>query len=105
MRFQLPAADKLRNSAVEHEGIEKIDVIRHEEGGPVGIEARRAAHFDAYAGEKCDAAAEAALEPIVFVGIEENAEKNEHRHNYKKMQAAEDPENPASENQPGPLHI
>jgi hypothetical protein len=41
----------------------------------------------------------------MLVGIQENAEKDKHRHNNEKMQAAEDPKNSASENQPGALHI
>src|SRR5882672_9987632 len=82
MRFQLPAADELRNGAVEHEGIENIDVIRHKEGRSVGIEAGRAADFDSCARKKHNAAAESTLQPIVFAGIQKNPEKDEQRRNY-----------------------
>ena len=51
VRFQLPSAHKLRNGAVEHEGIEEIDVIRHEERRPAGIKAGTAANLHAGPGD------------------------------------------------------
>lgn len=38
MRFELPAAHKLRNRAVQNKRIEEIDVIRNEKAGFVRIE-------------------------------------------------------------------
>src|SRR5260370_8936898 len=103
--FQLPSAHKLRDRAVEHERIEKIDVIRHEERSLVGIKARRAADLDLRAGKKRDAAAEGALQPIMFTSIQKDAEKDEQGHDEEEMQDAEDPKNRAAENQPGPFHL
>ncbi len=80
-------------------------MIRHEESSSVGVEAGGAADFDLRAGKKCDAAAETALQPVMFAGIQENAEKNEQRNNEKEMQAADDPKNRAAEHQPCTLHI
>jgi len=39
MGFKFPAARELRNRAIEHERIENVDVIDHEEAGALGIEA------------------------------------------------------------------
>src|ERR1700674_3434514 len=105
VRFQLPSADKLRDRAVEHERIEKIDVVRHEERSAVGIEAGSSADLDLRTGKKRDAAAETALQPIMLARIEEDAEKDERWHNEKEMQAADDPKNRAAEHQPCPFHM
>src|SRR4029077_4409250 len=105
MRFQLPSADELRNGAVQHEGIEHIDVIRHEKRRPAGIETRRTADLQGGARKKDDAAAEGALQPIVFVHIQKNSEKDEKRCNNEKMQAAEDPKNRAAQDQPDLFHM
>jgi len=105
MGFQLPSADKLRDRAVKHEGIEKIDVIGHEERSAVGIEAGSSADLDLRAGKKHDPAAEGALQPIMFASIQEDAEQDEQWHNEKEMQDADDPKNRAAEHQPGPFHI
>src|ERR1700675_186326 len=74
MGFEFPAADELRNRAIEDEGIEQVDVIHHEERGPGAVEAGR--FLDDYfcAGEKGDAAAEAALEVVVLARIENDGE-------------------------------
>src|SRR6267378_3503645 len=103
--FQLPSADKLRDRAVEHERIEKIDVIGHEERSAVGIEAGSSADLDLRAGKKYDPAAEGALQPVMFASIQEDAEQDEQWHNKEEMQAADDPKNRAAEHQPGPFHI
>src|SRR3989442_10234190 len=105
MRFQLPATDELRNGAVEHERIEKIDVIGHEERGPAGVEPGRVADLHAGARKKHNAAAERTLQPIVLVGIQKNSEKDEQRRKNEKMQGAQDPENRAAQRQPALLHI
>src|SRR4029077_9683637 len=52
MRFELPAAHKLGNGAVEQERIEYVDVIDHEETCALRVEAGRADGFDACTGEK-----------------------------------------------------
>ena len=103
--FQLPPADKLRDRAVEHEGIEKIDVVRHEERSPLGIETGGAADLDLRAGKKRDAAAETALQPIMLARIQEDSEKDERWHNEEEMQAADGPKNRAAEHEPCPFHI
>src|SRR6266571_145150 len=81
--FQLPATDKLRDGTVKQERIENIDVIRHEEVRPVGIETRRAASLDTRTRKKHDAAAEAALEPIVLAGVKKDSQKHEQREEYR----------------------
>ena len=104
MGFQLPTADELRDGAVEHERIEEIDVVRHEEAGAVGVEAWSALSLHASAGKKGDAAAKPALEPVVFAHIEEDSEKNERGSNDEKMQAAENPHKRAAKDKQGPFH-
>src|SRR5258708_27015858 len=85
VRFQLPSADKLRDRALQHERIEKIHVIRHEERRPVGIKPGSAANFYSRAGEKCDTAAKGALQPIVFVGVKKNPQEHQQGRNDEKM--------------------
>ena len=77
VRFQLPATDVLRDGAVEHEGIEEIDVVDHEEAGALRIETRAADGGHAGAGEKSDPAAEAALEPVMLARVEKDSKENE----------------------------
>src|SRR5207247_1051160 len=84
----------------KQERIENIDVIRHEEVRPVGIETRRAASLDTRTRKKHDAAAEAALEPIVLAGVKKDSQKHEQRGNKEEVQAAEDPENRATQAKP-----
>jgi hypothetical protein len=87
VRFQFPPPNVLRNGAVEYERVEKIYVIHHEETGALRIEPRRANDFHACAGEKNDAATEAALKPVVFVRVQKNPKEDEHRREYEKMEA------------------
>src|SRR6267154_1786449 len=105
VRFQLPSAHQLRDGAIQHERIEEIDMVDHEKRSARSIEAGRPPDLDPHAGKKRDAPAKGALQPIMFAGIQENAEKDEHRHNGEEMQAAEDPQNRTTNYQPGALHI
>ena len=70
MGFKFPAANKLRNRAVQYKRIKKIDVIGNEEAGLLRVEAGRMDHADFCAGEKHNSAAKGPLQPIVFFGIE-----------------------------------
>lgn len=72
MRLELPTADELRNGAIEDEWVEEIDVVDHEEAGALRIEAGGATNFNSGTGEKGDAAAEIALQPVVFARIQED---------------------------------
>src|SRR5260370_3010197 len=51
MRFQLPAANQLRNGAVQHEGIKQIDVVDHENTGALRVKSRRPVHHYFRAGK------------------------------------------------------
>src|SRR4029077_10540870 len=79
MGLEFPAAHELRDGAVEDEGIEDVDVIDHEERGALRIEAGGADDLHAGTGEKGDAAAKGALQPIVLAHVQKNIEKNEKR--------------------------
>src|SRR5215467_8483144 len=46
MRLQFPPAHKLRNGAVQNEGVKQIDVVHEKETRPVGIETWCAADLD-----------------------------------------------------------
>src|SRR6266702_4684786 len=105
MGFQLPSAHKLRDRAVQHKRVEKVDVIGHEETCPQGVETAREAQLDLRAGKKRDAFAEGALQPIVFAGIEKNSQEHQRRRHDEKMQAAEYPQNRAADRKPGLLHM
>src|SRR5690349_5235312 len=105
MRLEFPAADELRNGAVEDEWIEQVDVVDHEETGALGIEARRTDDFHARTGEKRDAAAEIALQPIVLAHVQEDIEKDEKRRGNEKVNEAESPERHATDGQIGALHM
>ena len=105
VRFQFPAANVLRNGAVEYERVEKIDVIHHEEAGALRIERGRANDLQARAGEKDDAAAEAALKPVVLMRVQKNAKENEQRRAHKKMHAAQEPQKRAAQRQQSSPHI
>ncbi len=105
VRFQLPSAHKLRDRAVKHERIEKIYVVGHEEARSLRVEPGSAADLDLRPGKKHDPAAEGALQPIMFAGIEKNPQKHQRRRSDEKMQTAEDPENRAADRKPGLLHM
>src|SRR6266852_1318463 len=102
--FQLPAAHKVRNGAIKQKGIKEIDVIDEEKACPAGVEAGGTDCFHSRPRQKSDTSAEAALEPIVFAGIDKNPQKHQHRRNHEKMQPAEDPKNGAADRKPGLLH-
>src|SRR5438270_10659060 len=51
MRLELPTTDKLRDGAIEDEGIEEVDVINHEEAGALGVKVGRTDYFDTGAGK------------------------------------------------------
>src|SRR5580704_494339 len=61
--------------------------------------------FDAGAGEKGDAAAEGALEPVVLAHVEKDIEKDEERRSDEEMDEAEDPENGAPQREIGAPHM
>ena len=105
MGLKFPAADVLRDGAVQNEGVKEIDMIRHEKTRAAGIETRGSDHLDARAGKKCDAAAEAALEPIVLVRVQEDSQKDEQRRNNEEVQAAKNPKTRAAQRQQCALHI
>ena len=88
MGFEFPATHELRDHAVEEKRIEDVDVIDHEEAGAVGIECRVALALNLGAGKENDAAAEAALKPVVFTRIEKNRQKYQSRRSNKEMQQA-----------------
>src|SRR5882672_11693377 len=105
VRFQLPPPHKLRNRAVQHERIEKIHVVGHEEARPAGIKTGRANYFQARAGQKCDPTAKRSLQPIVLAGIEKNPQEHQRRRNDEKMQPAESPKYSATDRKPGLPHM
>ena len=105
VRLQLPPAHKLRDGAVQDEWVEEIHVVGHEEARPLRIETRRPHYFHARARQKSDAAAEGALQPIVFAGIQKNSQEHERRRNDEKMQDTEKPKYGAADRQPGFLHM
>src|SRR6266478_4541632 len=105
MRFQLPSAHKLRDGAVEYEGIEKIDVVDEEKARPAGVEAGATDDFHSRPRQKSDAGAQAALEPIVFARIQKNPQEHQRRRHKEKMQSAQNPKNGAAHRQPGFLHM
>src|SRR5436309_61507 len=105
VRFQFPSADELRDGAVQHERVEKIDVVGHEEAGPLRIETGGPHYFHSRARQKSDAAAERALQPIVFARIQKNSQDYQHRRNNEKMQDAEKPKYGAADRQPKFFHM
>src|SRR5256886_11493635 len=105
VRFQFPPPDELRDGAVQHERIEKIDVVGHEEAVPLRIETRRPHYFHPCARQKSDAAAERALQPVVFARIQKNSQDYQHRRNNEKMQDAEKPKYGAVDRQPNFFHM
>ena len=66
MRFQLEAANELRNRGVDHERVEDVYVIAYEDAGRARIESRRALDFELHAREAKNVAEEAAIRGIVF---------------------------------------
>src|SRR5580704_6733335 len=104
MRFQFPAADKLRNGAIKDEGIEEIDVVDHEERRAGAVEA--GGFLDDYfcAGEKSDAAAEATLEIVVLARVENDGEADEYGDNDQEVKPAHAPEKCAAQDLPETLH-
>src|SRR6266852_1045802 len=105
VRFQFPSAHKLRDGAVEHEGIEKIDVIDEEKARPAGVEACGTDDFHSRARQESDACAQAALEPVMLARIEKNPQEHQQRRNKEKMQSAQNPKNGAAHRRPGFLHM
>src|SRR6266849_1572499 len=105
MRFQLPSPHKLRNRAIQHKRIEKVDVVAHEETRPAGVETSGTQHFHACARQKSDPPAKRPLQPIVFARIEKNPQEHQRRRNDEKMQSAQDPKKCAADCQPGVLHM
>src|SRR5580704_1496826 len=77
VRFQFPPTNVLRDGAIENKRVKQIDVVHHEEAGALRIEPRRAHYFYARARNKYDPAAEAALQPVVLVRVQENSQENE----------------------------
>ena len=71
----------------------------------MGVETGGALGNDAGAGEERDAATESALEPIVFAGIEEDAEEYKNGRGGKKMQEGHNPEDSAAKGEQSALHI
>src|SRR4029077_5983739 len=105
VRFEFPAADILRNGAVQNEGIEDIDVIDHEKTGAPGVETRRTVNFYADAGQKDDAAAKTPLEPVVLAGIQKDAEEHESRRREEEMEDADEPEKRTAQREEGAPHM
>lgn len=103
--FQFPATDVLRDGAIQHERIKEIDVIHHEEAGAVRIETGRANYLQARSREKNNAAAEAALKPVVPVGVQEDSEEDESWCDQEEVQAAQNPEKRAAKDKQAALHI
>jgi hypothetical protein len=69
------------------------------------IETWGALDFDAGAGQKGDAPAKRALQPIVLARIEKDSQQHEYRRRNKKMKNAENPKNRAAKHEQGVLHI
>src|SRR5258708_1176385 len=105
VRFELPSPHKLRNRAVQHERIEKVDVVAHEETRPAGVETSGTQHFHACARQKSDPPAKRPLQPIMFARIEKNSQEHQGGRHDEKMQSAQDPKKCAADRQPGFLHM
>src|SRR5260370_10523405 len=91
MRFQLPAANQLRNGAVQHEGIKQIDVVDHENTGALRVKSRRPVHHYFRAGKIRDPAAKSALQPVVLSRIEHDGKANQDGHESQEVQPANEP--------------
>src|SRR5258705_7846229 len=104
MRFEFPAANELRDGAIECEGVEKIYVIGNEETGFLRVKTGSAYYFNFCTGEEDDAAAESALQPIVLFGIEKNRQYNQNRNGNCEVQKADCPKKRAAQDEPCALH-
>src|ERR1700744_1280715 len=104
MRLEFPAANVLRNHAVQEKRIEQIDVIHHEEARPLGIEIGSEDAADFCAGEKNNPPGEGALQPVVLFRIEKYRQENERRSGYKEVQIRQRPQKEAAHFQPRALH-
>src|SRR5258708_1108767 len=105
MRFELPTTHKLRDGAIQREGIEKIYMIGDEETGFLRVEPGRADYFNFSPRKKYDAAAEGALQPIVLFGIEKNGKYDQDRDGDSAMQKADGPKKCATQNEPVALSL
>jgi len=104
MRFQLEAAEKLRDRGVNYERVEKIYMIADEDAGADGVETRCAADFEARSSQAQDIAEEKALGPIVLARINDGAECDENYADDGEMDAADCPKDRGADFEVGVFH-
>ncbi len=91
MRFELEAAQKLRNRRINHEWVEQIHVVADENAGARGIEAGRAADFEAHPRQAKNVAKENTLRPVVLSRIDDCSKRHEKCANDGEMNSADHP--------------
>src|SRR5262249_54236844 len=87
-----------------NERVEQVHVIRNQEAGLLWVEAWSHDGSHASAGKEHNAAAKRALQPVVFLRVENERQHHENRHREAKMQQADGPQQRASDSEPRTLH-
>jgi hypothetical protein len=80
-------------------------VIRNEETGFLRIESGITDNAHSGTRKKNNAAAEGALQPVVFLGIEDEGQGDKDWNSDSEMEQADGPEQRTADDVPGALHI